>query len=329
MRLPYFQYHSPRSLKAAFMLLKKIDGKGLIMAGGTELLNRMKFRLIEPEHIISLSIIKNLGNISIRENQEIEIGTMAKLTDIAHFFEEIKPYKALHEAAYQVASMQIRNMATIGGNIFQDTRCMFYNRSRDWQRVVPPCHKRGGNICHAIKNSKRCLAVYQGDMAPILIALKAKAVFYTPDVFYEMPVEEVFSGNSREPFITGDKKILTSINLAPPERNLFSTYRKYRIRDGVDFPLAGIAVALHKDGDTVANLRLCLTGVAPQPVIVRDVENIANGTKLTEKIIKEIAEMAYNAAHPVANLEDTPDNRRFMVRQIAYDLLMEAIHVSR
>lgn len=329
MRLPHFQYHSPRSLNNLLRLQEKLNGKGLIMAGGTDLLNRMRLRLIEPEHIISMSMIKGLSNISIQKNQEIDIGAMTRLTDIVYFFKNMKPYKALHDAAYQVASQQIRNMATIGGNILQDTRCIFYNRSRQWQKTVPPCHKRGGNICHAVKNSRRCFAVYQGDIAPALIALKARLVFYTHHGLHELPVHEVFSGDGKKPFATTENKILVSIRLAPPEKNLFSTYRKYRIRDGVDFPLAGVALALHKDGDTFTGLRLCLTGVASQPLIISDPEKEVNRVKITEQHIKEIADMAYNKAHPVSNLEDPPEKRRSMVCQIVYDTLMEITHGDR
>jgi len=324
MRLPYFQHHTPKSLNAALKLLEKIDGRGIIMAGGTELLNRMRLRLVEPEHIISLSMIRGLGNISINKNKEIDIGATAMLNYVAHFFEKVKPYKAIHEAAIQVASHQIRNMATIGGNILQDTRCMFYNRSRQWQKTVPPCHKRGGNICHAVKNSRRCFAVYQGDMAPVLIALKAVAVFYTSESTHEIPVEDIFSMDGKRPITVEGNRILASIRIPSPEEGLFSTYKKYRIRDGVDFPLAGVAIAIKREKDIIADLRICLTGVASRPFIIKDMGHVFYGKTLSPQLMEEIAHLAFENAHPVDNLEDSSKKRRLMVRQMVFDALLEA-----
>ncbi len=349
MRLPHFQCHSPRTLNSLLKLQKKLKENAIIMAGGTrtlnsllklqkklkenaiimaggtELLNMMRLRLIKPEHIISLSNIKGLNRISATKDKTIEIGSTSKLTHIASFFEKSDAFRAVYEAAIQVGSQQIRNMATIGGNILQDTRCMFYNRSREWQKIVPPCHKRGGNICHAVKNSKKCFAVYQGDMAPALMVFMAKAVFFTPYGIHEMPIEKLFSGESIKPFSIGENSILVSIKLPHLEKGLFSTYKKYRIRGGLDFPLAGLAVALSKDGDTIINLRLCLTGIASQPIMVNEAEKTTQGKILNEALIEKVAQMAYRTAHPVANLEDSPEKRRFVIRQMVYDSLKEAI----
>lgn len=324
MRLPYFHYYSPKSLNSLFGIQEKVEGRAVIMAGGTELLNRMRFRLIEPEYVISLSNIKGLDRISISRDKGIEIGATAKLTDIACFFEAIKPYRAIYESAYQVASQQIRNMATIGGNILQDTRCMFYNRSRQWQGIVPPCHKRGGNTCHAVRNSRRCFAVYQGDMAPVLISLKAIAVFHSPYGDQEIPLEDVFSGDSKKPFFVEDNRILVSVRINPSDDDLSSIYKKYRIRDGVDFPLAGVALSLKRDRHIISHLRLCLTGLAPRPIRVSDAEEIAQGERLTGHLIEKISEIAFNSVHPVDNLEESAKRRRFMARQMVYDVLEEA-----
>lgn len=325
MRLPQFQFHSPKSLNNLLKLQEKSGENAIIMAGGTELLNRMKLRLIEPEHVISLSNIKGLNRIFFTKDKGIEIGSTSKLTQIVSFFEKIGSYRAIYESTLQVGSQQIRNMATIGGNIFQDTRCMFYNRSREWQKIVPPCHKRKGNICHAVKNSRRCFAVYQGDIAPALIVLMAKAVFYTPDGFQELPVEEIFSGDGNKPFAIEKNHILFSIRLPPVNENLFSTYKKYRIRGGLDFPLAGVAIALQKEGGIIISLRLCLTGIAPKPIMIAHAEKTTQGERLNESLIEKVAQMAYDFVHPVANLEDSPEKRRFMIRQMVYDGLKEVI----
>ncbi|MCX7965428.1 MAG: FAD binding domain-containing protein, partial [Syntrophorhabdaceae bacterium] len=295
-----------------------------IMGGGTELLPRMKLRLINPEHIISVLNIKELGKIKINKEKEIEIGASVKIADISGFFLKNKQFHSIYQASEMVATQQIRNMATVGGNIFQHTRCKFYNRSWQWQKTVPPCYKRGGNVCHAVKNSKKCFAVYQGDLAPALISLDARAVFLSANHQKILPIEKIFTGNGIEPFNIKDS-VLIKIILSENQGDYFSIYKKYRIRNGMDFPLAGVAAAVKFKNRKVCDIKLCLTGISQAPVVLKFSEDFIFKRKIYKDLAFEIADMAYKHAHPVDNVEGNHETRRLMIKQMVFDALTEII----
>ena len=167
MRIPRFYYHAPGSMEELSQLFKDLKEDAKLLAGGTDLLVRMKERLITPTHLISLSNIKGMDEYAYDDKNGLVLGAGVNLSSLSQHPIVLEKYPALAKAASMVATHQIRNMATIGGNIFQNTRCLYYNRSFLWGKAVIPCFKRGGNICHVVENSKRCFAVYQGDLAPV------------------------------------------------------------------------------------------------------------------------------------------------------------------
>jgi len=324
MHLPHFKYYAPRSINTLNTLIENINGQAIILAGGTELLPRMKMRLIQPEHLISILKIKQLENIKIKNDKKIEIGATVRIDNLANFFKANKPFNAIFQAANMVGSQQIRNMATIGGNILQNTRCKYYNRTLQWQKIMPPCHKRGGNICYAVKNSKRCFAVYQSDIAAPFIVLQGKAEFLFNKNFIQKPVEDIFTGNGAVPFNIG-KSILIKFILPASEDGIISTYKKYRIRDGMDFPIAGVAVAIKIENKKIDDIKICLTGVSSAPVVIKNIKDFISEKKLTDKLIHEISEIAYNQAHPVENIDGDANNRRYMIKQMTFEAIKELI----
>lgn len=327
MRLPSFQYHAPKTLNALISLKEKYKDGAKIMAAGTELLPRMKLRLIKPEHIISILNIKALGNIKKKKDQ-IELGAGLRIKDLIEFFENHKQFYALHQAANMIGSQQIRNVATIGGNILQNTRCMFYNRSWQWQKTVPPCLKRGGNVCHAVKNSKRCFAVYQGDLAPVFISLDALVEFFSNNHYSMLPLEDIFTGDGLRPFNIEDG-VLTKIILPEMERekNCFSLYKKYRLREGLDFPLAGVAVGIHFNNKLIERIKLCITGVSSSPITLTLTGEFLDRKKTEQNLPLEIAKLAYNHVHPIDNLEAPKEKRRLLVKQMVFECIEELIKI--
>lgn len=323
MRIPRFEYHAPETIDKAFGLLKKLGEKASLAAGGTDILVSMKQRLITPEHVISLSGISGMDRIFFDSRKRLIIGARVSLTQLSRSPLLRDHYPAIARAAYLVATGQIRNMATLGGNICQNTRCRYYNRTYEWQKTVIPCFKRGGNICHVVKNSKRCFAVYQGDLAPAIIALNGKVTLTSPEGTKQMPLEEIFTGDGKAPFNMSHNTILTDIEIPASGVPHLSLYRKYRIRDGVDYPLAGVAIGLQRNGDGINTMRICITGTWSSPVLVKDVEKLIAGNDLTRTNIKKLAEAAFNAVHPLDNAEDTPVHRREMVRLMVEEMLTE------
>jgi len=321
MNLPHFDFHNPASLDECASLLKCFGKEAEIVAGGTDLFVRMKHRLKRPSHLVSLSKIDGLDSISLDSSSGMILGVRVKLAELARSPMVREKYTALSEAASLVATRQIRNMATLGGNILQDSRCLYYNRSMTWGKAVPPCMKRDGSACHAVAGSQRCFAVYQGDIAPVLIALGARANLFPPGKTGEIALEDLFTGDGKVPCRGLGGKVLTSVTLPVSLNPIFTAYRKYRLRDGMDFPLAGVAVVVRLDQGTIADIRICLTGVWSSPVLVKEAVDIARGKTLTAVLAKGLADAAYRAAHPVANLEGNPESRRSMIWRMVEEIL--------
>ena len=306
-------------------LLSELGKDGEIIAGGTDLLVRMKYRLSKPRHLVSLSKINELKRIEYNPGKGLSIGAGITLSRLASDRTIQEKCPALSSAAELVATKQVRNAATIGGNILQNTRCRYYNRSHTWGKAVVPCFKRNGTVCHVAPKGKRCFAVYQGDLAPLLIALKTTVRVVFPTGTEEIPVESLFSGNGRDPFHCLQGKVIQDIVIPDPALSIYCDYKKYRLRKGIDYPLAGVAIAVEKNKDGMGNLRICLTGISSSPISVPDVEKMVFGKPLYKELFRDIGRRAQAAAHPLANLEDDPEKRRFIIRIMTEDILTSFI----
>ncbi|HOE17489.1 MAG TPA: FAD binding domain-containing protein [Syntrophorhabdaceae bacterium] len=321
MNLPRFIYHSPSSLKECIATLADKKNSAQVLAGGSDLLVRMKLRLEAPGSLVSLADIPTLKDIVYRPGKGLTIGAGVTLSLLASDAVIRERCPALADAAGLVATNQIRTVATIGGNILQNTRCRYYNRSPLWGMAVSPCFKRNGGLCHVVPRGKRCFAVYQGDLAPLLIALNASVKIVSKKGAEEAPLESLYSGDGKSPFNNLAGKVVEGLTIPEGSLNMLSAYRKYRLRGGIDFPLAGVAVALKLDNGLVQDLRLCLTGVASRPFTVQGAGDAAKGKPLGRELAREEGKLAYAAAHPLANLEGDPAARRSMIRIMTEDIL--------
>jgi 4-hydroxybenzoyl-CoA reductase subunit beta len=321
LRLPRFEYHGPNSIDEASRLLSTYGNDAVLCGGGTDLFVRMKERLATPSHIIALANLPNIREISYDPLAGLELGTGVTLSALIGSSVILANYPAIAATASLVATRQVRNMATLGGNILQNTRCCYYNRSAEWRKTVTPCFKRGGEFCHVLEKGNRCFAVYQGDLAPLILSLRGTATLVSEGGAEEQALEDLFSGDGRSPFQKFGNKILTKIRIPIPPHNTYSAYKKFRLRKGMDFPLAGAAVALSFNGETINDVRICLTGVSSAPVLIKETKELALGKGLAPDLIGELARRAYTSAHPVANVEDSPSHRRSMVRILVEEIL--------
>jgi len=321
MKLPPFHYHAPTSLSGCAQLLQSYGDEAAIVAGGTELFVRMKLGLVKKGHLISLSAVRGINAISTDRKGALILRAGTTLSALAGSPLVRKHIPALADAASLVATTQVRNMATLGGNIFQETRCFYYNRSAAWRKAVPACFKRGGDLCHIMPKGKKCFAVYQGDLAPLLIALSSTAILFRDGKEEEAPLEALFTGEGKSPFRKREQLLLAGIRIPAMGKGGYAGYRKYRLRNGMDFPIAGIAVMVNRKAGNVEDLRVCLTGVSSSPVIVSKASGLARGKGLTSELIGLVADAAYRAAHPVGNLESTPSRRKEMVRLMTGEML--------
>lgn len=308
MRLPPFQYVEPTNVQEALSMIGALK-ETAIMAGGTDLLNRMRLRLIEPAFVMNIGKLRNMDGIDTGDTETV-IGANTRLKGIAVAPFVNKRFRAIAEAASQVASPTITNMATVGGNLLQNTRCMYYDQSRIVLNGLERCHKRGGTVCFAVKGSKRCFSVYQGDMAPALIAFNARCVLEKKGSTRTVSLTDLFTGNGVAPFTIAADELLTKVVIPEPEGNYSSAYRKLRLRGSIDYPLASAAALVSVTNDkklTSCRLVISATGAAPKVI-----EGVSR-----ELDVEGIAQQAYDRAEGVDNLRMPGAYRRKMVSVLA------------
>jgi xanthine dehydrogenase YagS FAD-binding subunit len=299
--LPSFAYVRPTSLDEA---LKHVaDGKARIHAGGTDLLGCLHDGVFETPTVVSLS---GLGALrGIEETPEgASIGALTSIAEVAASQLVRERFTALAEAAAQVASPQLRNQGTLGGNVCQKPRCWYY-------RGDFACLRKGGELCyaytgenefHAVAGSGPCYIVHPSDTAPALTALGAIAHVAGPkgsrtvplDRFFVLPEKDVKRETVLEP-----GEILTKLLLPMPAAGVRSSYRKVRARASFDFALVGAAFALQMQGDRVARARVVFSGVAPVPWPAPAVEKALTGHRLDAATIARAAEAAVVGLAPL------------------------------
>jgi 4-hydroxybenzoyl-CoA reductase subunit beta len=325
MRLPPFEYLEPATVAEALSILDTYRGAVRIIAGGTEILNRMKLRLIVPDYLMNIRKLQELGGI-VEQETSIVIGANVSLKDIQDSSLLKGKYQAISEAALQVAAPPLARMGTVGGNLLQDTRCLFYNQSGIVLNGLDVCHKRGGASCLAVKGSKRCFSVYQGDMAPTLIAFDGQCLLEKSGARRTIPVSALFTGQGVQPFSIESNEMLTGI-LIPKQSGVYgSAYRKLRLRGSIDYPLAAAAALLAVGSDRKLSVSRLVIGAAGSGPKVVDLASAALLGKLPEEAdLKAAADLAYELSEGLNNLAMPGDYRRKMVRVLARRALQDAL----
>jgi 4-hydroxybenzoyl-CoA reductase subunit beta len=317
MILPPFEYLEPATVPEALSMLDTYRDKVQIIAGGTEVVNRLKLRLISPDYVMNIKKLRGLDGI-VEQEQSIAIGATVTLQEISESSLFREKYQAIAEAALQVAAPPLAGMATIGGNILQNTRCQFYNQSGIVLKGLALCHKRGGTNCLAVKGSKRCFSVYQGDMAPALIAFAAQCVIAKSGSQRTIPLRDLFTGQGIQPFFLANDELLTEIIIPKQGSAYGSAYRKLRIRSSIDYPLASAAalLAIGDDGKLAVS-RLVIGAAGAAPKVVERASAMLLGKLPEEADFAAAADLATELSEGVDNLSLPGDYRRKMVRIFA------------
>lgn len=262
--LPDFRCHRPATLEEA-VRLKAVAADARFVAGGTDLLVNLRRGLGEPTDLIDLTAITDLAAVR-RDGGALWLGAAVTLAELARHPDILAAYPAVAEAALAVAGPTHRAAATLGGNLCQDTRCVFYNQSEWWREGNGWCLKYRGDKCHVVVKSDRCYATYHGDVAPVLMVLDADVVLAGPDGARRIKVADLYRESGAEHLALGAGEAVAAVVLPPPGRQR-AAYAKARIRDAIDFPLVGVAVALCRDGDVIGDLKVAITGTNSAPLL--------------------------------------------------------------
>jgi 4-hydroxybenzoyl-CoA reductase subunit beta len=275
--LPQFDLVRPKSL-GELVKARADHGDSRVIGGGTDLLVNIRRGIVAPPLLIDINGVTELRGIEAGA-QALAIGAAVTLAELAAHPEVVRHYPVVAQAAAHIAGPTHRNMGTVGGNLALDTRCIFYNQSEWWRDANHHCLKTTGDICHVAPKSRGvCFATFSGDLAPALLTLDAEIDIAGPAGRRTMPLAELYIGYARqdEPITEtrGDGKyflalhageIITAVR-AKHTSGLRSAYDKIRIRRSIEYPVAGVAVALRRNGDTLADLRVAFTGTNPRPV---------------------------------------------------------------
>ncbi len=313
MSLPRFEYRSPSSLSEA---LAAAGGDAVIVAGGTELFVRLKDRIGTPNRVIGIGDIAELKGMDFLETGGLRIGAGTRLAELAEALGTHPRWRSLGDAVLLTSSPLLRNAGTVGGNLCQESRCYFYNQPPIFRKRWESCFKLGGDRCHVVKGGKECYAVYSGDLAGPLMALKATAVVAGMKGKKTVEVGDLFTGLGARPTSVEPGEILTEIALSALPAAAGFNYQKLRLRDTIDYPLMGISLLLEfapAEPRTCLEARLVLSATGPAPVLIPEVGELLKGKPINEKLIEEAGELVRKKAHPVANTASTPKYRRDMV----------------
>jgi 4-hydroxybenzoyl-CoA reductase subunit beta len=323
--LPQFQLLRPRTVDEAIALLARHAGEGAldsrpgqvraarIIAGGTDLIPSLQQKLFEPEYVIDIRHIRELRGI--RQTEEgIEIGSLTTLREIDHSKLLQQYYPVLSQAATTVASPVLRNMGTIGGNICLDTRCLWYNQSLTWRRACGFCIKKDGDLCHVAPGGTKCWAVFSGDTPAALLCLNAEIEIANLCGVKRMPLGEFYTGIGDDYRKLQPNELLTRVILPTSSAGFQGAYRKLRIRGSIDYPLAGVAVAVKRSHGHISDARVALTAVNPAPVLVKAATEMLAGRALDEALAESIGDLAARTAKPLTTSALTPEYRREMIR---------------
>lgn len=263
--LPAFCTLRPATLAEAVSALSAEGAQ--VLGGGTDLLPNLRRGLGLPTTLVDLTAIGNLSGISVLPEGMLRMGAGTTLEAIAEHASLRAGWPAIAKAAGLVAGPTHRAAATLGGNLCQDTRCVFYNQSEWWRSGNDYCLKYKGDKCHVVVKSDRCYATYHGDVAPALMVLDAQVEIVGPKGQRLLAVSQLFNEDGSNRLTLGQGEVLAAV-VVPPAAGWRVDYVKVRIRDAIDFPLVGIAVALRRDGDKLVGLKLAITGTNSAPLLV-------------------------------------------------------------
>ncbi len=320
MRLPLFEFRAPRTLEEAARILDGERTNAMPLAGGTDLLPNMKRRQQVPRTLMSLRHIQSLSHVELGDSGA-RLGACLTLADIAGDRRFRNGLTALAQAASVVATPQIRNMATLGGNICLDTRCNYYDQSYEWRKSINFCLKKDGTTCWVAPGSSKCMAVSSTDTAPALMALGARVRLVSRSGEREIPLSELYNNDGIDYIKRRPDEILAEVVLDSLQ-GWKSTYWKLRRRGSFDFPVLSVAAAARfsKSG-VVEDARIAVGSAACRPLVAAEASEYLLGRSLNQETIAEAATVAARIAKPLDNTDfDMTWRKRVTAEFVTYAL---------
>lgn len=335
LELPSYKHINLESIEEAVSQLHEYGEKAKVIAGGTDLLALMKDRvegpeLKMPEVLINIKSIPEMNFITYDEEGGLRIGAAVTLNRLESSDIIKEKYNILSQAARQVGTTQLRNMGTIGGNLCQRPRCMYFRHPHFI------CYKKGCTKCYAIMGEHRdyhsilgngkCIMAHPSDMAPVLIALKTKAIIVGPEGEKKIPLHDFFLGpNHFTETVLKPDEFLKEVQVPHQKSKTYQLFLKHRIRHSADFALSSVSSVTRMSDGICDDISIVLGGVAPFPYVALRAEQIVRARRLNEELIVQAAEASVEGAHSLPMNRYKIDLTKALVRRVLTSIWHQAV----
>ncbi len=320
--LPEFSVVRPGTVAEAVAALAAEPGARVI-AGGTDLIANIRRGIAAPPRMVDLNgvgEIRNIEALSGGEDGGLSIGAAVTLAELIEHGDVGAQYPAIIEAAGAIAANSHREAATVGGNLCLDTRCVFYNQSEWWRGANGYCLKSRGEICHVAPKGDHCFAAFSGDLAPALMVLGAEVEIASPTARRTIPLSGMYVDDGMAHLALAPGEIVTTVRVPAMAQGVRAGYAKSQVRGAIDFPLAGVAVALRRDGEAVAELTVALTGTNSMPLIVAGADDLTGGA-LDDGLLDGLDRLIAKQIQPMTSTFVAPGYRRRVVARLTRRLV--------
>ena len=285
----------------------------------------MRQKLFEPQFVLDLRGLRELRGIRSSADGGVEIGALTTLREVERSEFLRQHYPVLTEAAASVASPVLRNMGTIAGNICLDTRCLWYNQSLTWRKGCGFCIKKDGDLCHVAPGGTKCWAAFSGDTPAALLCLDAELEIASSDRTFRISLVDFYTGLGDNYRKLQPHELVTRIFLPARSAGYRGLYRKLRIRGSIDYPLAGVAVAMKRSNGHVTDAKIGITAVNPAPMLVKGASQLLAGHVVDEAIAEAAGDLAAKVSKPLTTSALTPEYRREMIRVFTKRAVLAAV----
>jgi len=296
------------------------------LAGGTDLLVNVRRGIAEMPVMIDLANIEDMQGITELDGGGLRIGAAVTLSELAADRRIQERYAAISDAAREVAAPSHREVATLGGNLCLDTRCVFYNQSEWWRNANDYCLKYKGDTCHVAPSGKTCFAAFSGDVPPAVLIHDGAVEISGPEGPRIMPLGDIYEDDGMAHLRLAKGEILVAVTL-PAASGGRSGYAKVRVRDAIDFPLVGVAISLTRDARTLTGMKVALTGTNARPLLLDGTEEFI-GKEFTDETLERLLDLIPKQIQPMTSTFTPPGYRRKvtanLTRSLARDLFDKA-----
>jgi len=309
--------------QAVALLAAEPDAR--LLAGGTDLVPNLRRGIGKPKTLVDVSALPGFAALDAQADGSLRLGAGLTLAALARDALLAARLPALAAAAGAAAGPAHRSAATLGGNLCQDTRCIYYNQSEWWRAANHYCLKLGGDTCHVAPQGKRCHAAFCSDLAPVLLALHAEAELLSPGGARRTPLAAMYRDDGAAHLTLARDEILTAVHVPAPPAGLRLGFRKSRVRGAMDFPLASVAVALTLGPDAaapLASLAVGISGTNSHPLHLQGTEALV-GRPLDDAGLAALGKLVQKQVSPMRSTVTSSNHRRVVAAVLAQRLLRE------